>query len=203
MRQPTVQGNKVRQTGLSMVVLAGGKSSRMGHDKSDLRLGNHTFLEFQIEKGRQLGIKDILVSGYRGDVCSASVVRDRMADRGPLGGLEACFRQAEGDRVLVLSVDVPMVPISELEGLIEKSREGRKAATILQHGEKQEPLIGVYRKDLADAMLEELSFRKGSVFAFLRKVGYDVYESCGSDRYFLNINSPADYAVVGKQFYGI
>jgi molybdopterin-guanine dinucleotide biosynthesis protein A len=51
----------------SMIVLAGGASSRMGRDKSDLLLGNRTFLETQIRKGIQLGIKDILVSGYRGE----------------------------------------------------------------------------------------------------------------------------------------
>ena len=187
---------KADTAGLSMVVLAGGKSSRMGNDKSDLQLGDQTFLECQIQKGRQLGIIDILVSGYKGNACSAPVVRDRVADRGPLGGLEACFRQAREEQVLVLGVDVPLVPVSELTALIEKSRESRKAATILQHRGKQEPLIGVYRRNLADAMLEELSVGKGSVFAVLRRVGYDIYESCEADSCFMNINRPADYAAL-------
>ena len=51
----------------SMIVLAGGKSSRMGRDKSDLLLGMDTFLNVQIRKGTELGIRDILVSGYRGE----------------------------------------------------------------------------------------------------------------------------------------
>ena len=36
----------------SMIVLAGGKSSRMGTDKADLTIGDKTFLQIQIEKGR-------------------------------------------------------------------------------------------------------------------------------------------------------
>ena len=44
---------------LSMIILAGGLSRRMGTDKSDLRYRDQTFLDIQIEKGRKLGIEDI------------------------------------------------------------------------------------------------------------------------------------------------
>ncbi len=183
------------QKQLSLVVLAGGRSSRMGTDKSDLIYRNQTFLEIQVKKGRQLGIAEILVSGYRGckSICAGRIVRDRFAQRGPLGGLEACFRQASSKRCLVLSVDTPLVSVSELRELIRKDRAGRKRATILQHGEKQEPLIGIYDADLADAMAEALKAGKGSVFAFLKKTGYDVYLSHGEEFQFQNINKTEDY----------
>lgn len=188
-----MRGNKENMSELSMIVLAGGKSSRMGTDKSDLQLQGSSFLECQIEKGRQLGIADILVSGYQKGNCSAAVVKDRVPEKGPLGGLEACLRRAVFERVLVLGVDVPLVPLADLEKLAEKSGLSNKKVTILQHGGKEEPLIGVYCRSLADAMLEEISVRKGSVFAFLRRVGYDIYESKSPDAYFANINCPADY----------
>ena len=186
------------QTRLSMMVLAGGQSSRMGTDKADLLLGSQTFLEHQIRKGRQLGISDILVSGYKGESCSVPVVPDRVTAKGPLGGMEACLRKAKEDHVLVLSVDVPLIPILELKRLIETSKESKKPVTILQHGEKWEPLIGVYRKDLADAMWEIVSEEKKSVFVLLRRVGYDIYESLASDFYFANINCPSDYTRIMK-----
>lgn len=176
-----------------MVVLAGGASSRMGKDKSDLPICGKTFLEIQIEKGRALGIKDILVSGYRGKTCTARVVEDRIPGRGPLGGLESCFREAENEWCLVLGVDVPMVPEAVLEGLIGNAFTGSEPAVILRHGEHEEPLIGVYRTNLADAMAEEITVRKGSVFAFLRRIGYGTYVSEAADEYFANINDPASY----------
>lgn len=188
-----MQESKKEEMRLSMVVLAGGKSSRMGTDKSDLLLDGNTFLENQIGKGRQLGITDILVSGYAKGTCSAPVVKDREARKGPLGGLEACFRQAVCDQVLVLGVDVPLIPLSELEGLRARRMTSDKKVTILQHGGKEEPLIGIYSRDLADDMLEEITMRKGSVFAFLRRTGYDVYESKMPHEYFANINCPEDY----------
>lgn len=184
---------KKRDEDLSMIILAGGRSSRMGRDKSDLIYNKQTFLEIQIEKGRELGLEDILVSGYRGLQCSATVVPDRLEQRGPLGGLETCLRQAKNRRCLVLSVDVPLVSVEELRGLIQKDRENSESITILCHNQKQEPLIGVYGTELADRMAEELEKGKGSVFAFLRKIGFCEYESQGEEGQFQNINEKADY----------
>lgn len=187
---------RTEDDGLSMVVLAGGRSSRMGTDKSDLLYKDQTFLEIQIQKGKQLGIDDILISGYRGtdyDGYEGRIVPDRFTERGPLGGLEACLRQAVHDRCLVLSVDTPLVSVPALQGLIQRDRQGSDPATILRHGEKEEPLIGIYRTDLADAMAEALEKGRGSVYAFLKKVGYGVYQSTEEDPQFRNINERADY----------
>ena len=48
---------------MSAVILAGGRSSRMGTDKARLRLGEKTLLELMVEKVRRLGITEIVVSG--------------------------------------------------------------------------------------------------------------------------------------------
>ena len=72
----------------TLVVLAGGASSHMGREKSDLLLDGQTFLEIQIGKGCQLGAKQILISGYRGTQCGEEIVPDRISGQGPLGGLE-------------------------------------------------------------------------------------------------------------------
>ena len=103
---------------IALVILAGGKSSRMGREKSDLILNGNTFLEIQIEKGKQLGIKKIYISGYKGVRCTEEIVMDRIKNRGPLGGLEACFRKASEEgfsHCLVLGVDTPLVPKEELK----------------------------------------------------------------------------------------
>ncbi len=185
---------------LSMVVLAGGASSRMGKDKSDLLLQGKTFLETQIEKGRLLGIGDILVSGYRGDRCSAPIISDRIPGRGPLGGLEACFQKARYARCLVLGVDVPMTPLSDLKRLIAQAASTSTRAVILQHGEREEPLIGIYHTSLAGEVAEEITLRKGSVFAFLRRIGYETCLTTTPDEYFANVNDPTAYDAMKLRF---
>lgn len=112
------------QTSLSMVVLAGGKSSRMGREKSDLLFEGQTFLQRQIQKGKSLGIADILVSGYQGEQCSERIVKDRYPGKGPLGGLEAAFREVKNPYCLVMTVDVPLVTVEVLRTLIRQVRRG-------------------------------------------------------------------------------
>lgn len=192
------------RTQMSMILLAGGLSSRMGSDKADLCWNGKTFLEHQIEKGKRLGITDIVVSGYRGIRCDLPVAPDRYEQKGPLGGMESCMRQVKNRRCLVLSVDVPLIPVKELVGLVlETMTYGRNVvlhqekqqsrALILQHGERQEPLIGVYDTNMADEMEREILQGKGSVFTFLRTVGYGVYKSHRADACFSNINDKARY----------
>lgn len=74
-----------------------------------------------------------------------------------MGGLEARFRKAKNPYCLVLGVDVPLVPAEELAALIRQSLHSDAKAVILSHGGHEEPLMGVYCTDLADAMLEEQS----------------------------------------------
>ena len=168
----------------------------MGTDKAELRLGDKTFLQHQISKGEALGIKDIVVSGYRGKWCERPVVFDRYPGKGPLGGLEAALRRVKHRACLVLSVDVPLISVGELRRLIEYSKgaDGEVKATVLRHGGQMEPLIGVYRRDLADEMERSLrSLEEGKVRSFLDKAGYKVYESAGEEGMFLNVNDWEDY----------
>lgn len=178
---------------MSMVILAGGKSRRMGRDKSDLLYNGKTFLEIQIEKGRTLGIEDILVSGYRGKICSARVISDQVREKGPLGGLAACFREAKHARCLVLSVDTVLVPAELLSELIRAAETNSAPATILRHGDHEESLIGVYNSDLSDEMEREFTEYKGSVFAFLRRIGYQTFNCEADSSSFANVNHPEEY----------
>ena len=92
-----------------------------------------------------------------------------------------------------MSVDTPLVTVRELQALIWQDRQNSSAVTILRHGEKEEPLLGIYSTQLADAMMAALEEGKGSVFAFLNKIGYETYHSTGETFQFKNINEKEDY----------
>ena len=183
---------------LSAMVLAGGRSRRMGTDKADLPYGETTFLEHQLAKCRALGITDVLVSGYRGETCSAKVVADVLAERGPLGGLSATLPQVKNERCLVLTVDMPQLPLWVLKKLIDYSRESDRAVTIMRHGTKFEPLVGIYDRHVASAAERLLSKGRGAVMALLDEVGYEEF-ICPEDAIaFQNVNTMEDYAAMEK-----
>lgn len=186
---------------VSLVILSGGKSSRMGRDKADLIYQGQTFLQHQIQKGRELGIQDIYVSGYRGGEGSFTQIPDREKDLGPLGGMLSCFQEIKEGYVLVLSIDMPLIRMEDLEQLLgwaassERNEDLIKAA-ILVHQGKAEPFPGIYHTSLAEQIKEELENGKGSVFRMLKKARHKVIETESPEHCFLNINDPVRYELL-------
>lgn len=187
------RGAREAQT-LSGIVLAGGASRRMGQDKAQLTLLDRTLLQWQAEKLRALGIGDIMISG---EGCTAlpgtRVIPDIIPHRGPLGGLHACLRAARNPRCLALSVDVPLVPVSALAHLCRSHSGG---VTVLRHGEKQEPLIGVYDSALSEIISPMIGERGAPVLALSEKASWKCFDYLGQEVFLTNCNTPQDMSTV-------
>ena len=63
---------------VSAIILSGGLSKRMGEDKCELLFNGNTLINHQINKMKNVGIKDIILSGYRKDNEHAKVVHDNI-----------------------------------------------------------------------------------------------------------------------------
>lgn len=189
----------------SLIILAGGKSRRMGRDKADIEWNGQTFLEILTEKGIALGMKHILVSGYRGEKLPVHVtnVADLLPGHGPLGGLMSTLRTCAGIRegnCLVLGVDSVLLTVSELQKLINAAEASDQPVTILSHKERQEPLIGVYDSCLGSQISEEDVLQNRSVFSLLNKTGFSVYQSNASEDLFRNLNTPEELRWAQEHF---
>ncbi len=136
------------------VLLAGGKSSRMGENKAFLELAGKSFMDIQLDKLFTLGINEIFISGepdiYMPSIedrkypCQINIIPDRIKGKGPLGGLYSCFLAAGHDRALVIGTDTPLVSVATLKQLISCDLESKKDATVLSAASHIEPLIGIY-----------------------------------------------------------
>lgn len=187
----------------AMLILAGGKSKRMGSDKASLKLGDKSFLEILIEKGRNMDVSELYVSGSNaGDVFHKGIVRveDIYPERGPLGGMHACFLKMKSPVSWVISVDVPQIPMWILQGLMDahNRRPAQVKATILRHHQRREPLIGVYDTDCAPII--EDCIREGGcpVFRVLERIGWQEYEWEDEKKVLeewmtQNLNTPMEY----------
>jgi len=114
-------------------VLAGGASSRMGRDKSELKLHGKSLLEIALRKIRN-------VCGNVAVLCGpdparaqglAEAVMDLHAECGPLGGIEAALVQTKFDWNLFFPVDTPLVPEELLRAWVRESRLEMAVASIL------------------------------------------------------------------------
>ena len=166
---------KSRAQNYSLILLAGGKSSRMGSNKAELTFQGKTFTNLLIEKARMLGIEKIYLSGFEKTDASVQVVWDIYPERGPLGGIHACLKAMETPYALVLPVDVPQIPVNVLELLIgghEKySMKEKEVPFLLKHGERQENLIGIYPAEMVGFIEEEIKERSAAVHRMLKSYG--------------------------------
>ncbi len=180
--------------GLSAILLAGGRSSRMGRDKAALSFRGISLLEWQVQKLRRLDIQDVMLSGFHDPVAGIRIISDEYPGRGPLGGLHACMKKAANPDCLVLSVDMPLVPVKALAGLAQVHRENRAAVTLLRHGDKLEPLVGVYQSKLFRTAEPLLKGEDTAVRRLLDETGFHLMDWTGDEALFLNCNTPEDYA---------
>lgn len=174
------------------IVLAGGRSRRMGTDKADLTFNGNTFLEIQVRKLRLLNAADILVSGKNTSLPGARYVPDRIPGLGPLGGLLSCFPAISQKYALVLGVDVPLISVPTLESLLETHLSSDHDATVLCCEGRIEPLIAVYNTETAGLIEELANNKKLAMRAYIDRLHYQLYPFRGNPRELFNCNSPRD-----------
>lgn len=176
----------------SAVILAGGKSSRMGSCKAELLWGGKTLVEHQVNKICALGISDIMVSGYSRPVTGTRYVPDIYPEKGPLGGIHACLCAAKRSACFVISVDAPLFSPDEMKLLTETHIAGDSLITVAEHCGTLEPLIGVYDSNLSDATEEILQGTNTSVKRLLDQTGFAVCEF-SDENSVRNCNTPDEY----------
>lgn len=146
-------GNKKDITG---IVLAGGKSSRMGSDKGLIKIDNKTFVENVIAAMSPLVNEIIIVSNNTEyDQFGFYRVEDDIKDSGPLAGLYSGLKHSDSEFNLVLSCDIPMIKTEILEKLIEADYKNYEVTQIESHN-KTMPLIAIYHKHCMHKCLELL-----------------------------------------------
>ena len=186
-----------REKQYSLILLAGGKSSRMGTNKAELVYQGKTFVQALLSKAEVLGIKKTYISGF--EEAGVETVWDIFPEIGPLGGLHACMKQAKTPYCLVLPVDVPQIPVRVLEELLhfhelhEGNENTKKLPLLLRHGKRRENLIGIYPSAMADYIEERICSRKLSVHGMLDSWGNICFETEVSERQVENINTKEAY----------
>lgn len=170
----------------SGIVLAGGKSSRMGTDKALLPFGKSTLLEHQISLLQRSGIEDVMISG-RYAVEGARTVPDILPERGPLGGIFSCLKNAGHEYCVVLCADMPLVTDTLLSALIRSFHPETDDILAVSHQGIVEPLLGIYKSGIwpaIEALVRIKPARVTDVFAKVntRFLPYEddpgIFENC-------------------------
>jgi len=178
-------------------VLAGGKSSRMGSDKSLLKLDGETLVERAIRKLRYVCAEVAIAGGSAGLDRFGCVIPDEIPEQGPLGGIVAALEQSAYEWNLFLGVDMPFVPEAALRTLLAAA--GRKEMILLARAAGYvQPLCGVYSRRALPVLREELRARRLKLKEAVAATGEVAYVDFPELDWFRNLNTPDDFrAAVG------
>jgi molybdopterin-guanine dinucleotide biosynthesis protein A len=140
----------------SGVIMAGGRSTRMGRDKALLQTkGGHTLLQHAANTLRAAGAAEVIVSTARArayDLPDTREVYDALQNCGPIAGLCACLDAAAENLCLVLAVDLPAMTASYLRAMLTRAKEDCGVLPVLAGS--FEPLCAIYPKSALDVVVQ-------------------------------------------------
>jgi molybdenum cofactor guanylyltransferase len=183
---------------LSAILLAGGRSRRMGVDKSTLLIVGEPLWQRQLRLLNDLRPMALWVSAR--DVLpwcppGIEVVMDKTPSRGPLSGVAAALNHLQTSHLLVLAVDLPQMNTEHLRKLWGLSQPG--TGVIPLNGGYFEPLCAIYPVEaaaVAEAALNSSDVSLQSFAQTLRRQSQaHIYDLTPEEQpLYFNMNTPSD-----------
>ena len=179
------------------VILAGGKSRRMGRDKLTLELDGQTLLQSAVNRFAQefeivcLSVADL--SKY--PEVQARRIADIYRGAGPLSGLHAALRQFPG--VFLVAADLPYSCPHMAKRVAELCGEHEACVIRLPDG-RLEPLFGFYRDSIlgrCEAAIKSQDYRMTEILrnSDTRYVSPTELGDMWDEKLLINVNYPQDY----------
>lgn len=192
---------EIRCTG---VVLAGGRSSRFGRDKALLELHGETLLARAV-RILSLVADEVLVLGPPERAAQAPRVRvipDERPGDGPLPALATALREMQGERMIAVATDMPLLNPALLRYVLDRSA-GYDVA-VPRVGGRTQQLHAVYAGACLPAIESQLQrddLKIDRFFAAVRTLVIEEDEVAAFDQHLLsfrNINTEADWIEVQR-----
>lgn len=185
------------------VVLCGGKSRRMGRDKSELMFGGQTFLDHIAE---ELSCFDELIvsidSFEKHPMIKYKALTDIYPDCGPMGGIHSALSVCKSDALFVVPCDMPLFKREFAEFLCSQLTEETDAVVPLTSDGRTHPLCAVYKKQTAavfERYLEVGDYKMLNPLKELKTRYISVDHPEYSEAWFWNINTPQEYQELCKR----
>jgi molybdopterin-guanine dinucleotide biosynthesis protein A len=183
------------------LVLAGGKSVRMGTDKGTLNFYGKNQRDVAIELLEENKLKTYLSVREEQDISIENKITDKFIGLGPFGAICSAFQENPDVAWLVIATDLPFVT-GEVIQLLLKHRNPSKAATTIKGSGNQfpEPLITIWEPKSYTLLLNYLAQGYSCPRKVLINSDVEIVEI--DDDFIRNINTPEDFEKAHKEING-
>jgi molybdopterin-guanine dinucleotide biosynthesis protein A len=183
---------------MTSVVLAGGKSTRLGRDKALERIGVCPLIRHVVDRLSALGNEIIVVTSHTDTLPDLGVkkVADIYPDKGPLGGIYTGLKAASTRYCVVVGCDMPLLNVALLRHLMDLS-PGFDVVLPRVDG-NLEPLHAVYSRDCLEVIERALQQNRLQIQRFFHEVKVKYVEDVELSRFdpqhlsYFNVNSESD-----------
>jgi len=175
------------------IVLAGGRSRRMGTDKSMLPIDGRPMIDHICRQLRGT-FRQVLISANDVEKFSflgLDVIPDKICDEGPLRAVASALEASGNELNLVVSCDIPRIRLPVVRRILAEAEEADIVIPVTGEGQVQ-PLFAVYRRNIRRHLEDALA-------SGARRFS-DIYGLCrvrrkelGETDWFTNLNTRADY----------
>lgn len=183
---------------LTVAIMAGGKSSRMGTDKSFVLFQGRPMIEVVREQVQGLGSKTILITNKPDAYAHLGLpmFSDVYPDHGPLGGIYTAIYHAAHPHTLIVACDMPWLSRDLLQYMITLRET---ADVIVPRWQKfPEPMHAIYSKQCLPPIKAKLKAKQLKITSFYGQVDVrfvereEIKQFDENGRSFANVNTPTD-----------
>ena len=185
---------------LSVAIIAGGKSARMGRDKAFVKLAGKPLIQHVIERSQNLGqTETILIANQpqRYRYLGLPVFSDVCPNKGSLGGIYTALTYAQSPHTLVIACDMPFIKTELLRFMIAQISDAIDIV-VPRVGGYPQGLHAIYSQSCRQPIQEQLAANRLKVIRFydrmrvryLDEADYEPYDVDG--RSFVNLNTPEE-----------
>ena len=187
---------------ITIAILAGGQSSRMGTDKAMLDVDGEPLLARIAREAVSTGCRTIVVGRERPAdwaVDGVEFVVDTETGLGPIGGLAVALSTADGP-VLMLACDMPRLTRSSIGWLVEETDSWAPAwGLAVRNGDQIEPLFSVYQPTLIPMVDERIRHGRRSLYGLIEETSFDFVNAPDDIRAeMVNVNTAEEWERVKK-----
>ena len=178
------------------IILAGGKSSRMGQDKGLMLYQGMSLIQYAINAIRPVVSSVLIVSSNKDyEQFGYPLIDDVYTEKGPLAGIYSGLKASMTDQNVVLGCDMPHVSTDLIKYLVSIMKD--EAVLLPSFKGKTEQLVGVYTKKCEPIFKEKiesgnLKIRNAISLLPHRFVEIDEHFEFYKPNLFSNLNSPKD-----------
>ncbi|MGV8057259.1 MAG: molybdenum cofactor guanylyltransferase [Smithellaceae bacterium] len=195
-----VDGNWYIKESATAIILAGGKSSRMGQDKS-LLFANNLPLIGKIASQLENHFQEIIIGAndiekYR--FLHLPVIPDLEEGKGPLMGIYSTLLSSKHEINFVIACDIPDLNIKYVKELIRQAKDHQIVVPTWNDG-KFEPLFAVYRKSILNNVKNMLDTGQRKIRLLFESADVKYLPMPDEGKWYRNLNTMEDYENYIKQ----